>query len=85
MAFWNHRVVNDGNDTEEYYSICRVFYNEKGEIQGYSATDVSGDSVEDLREALQWMLECLDKPVLVEGEFEVIGFGDCEDPEYDGW
>jgi len=39
---------------------------------GYTQEPVSicGDSIEEIREYCQWILECLDKEILIEGEVE---------------
>jgi hypothetical protein len=68
--YWNHRVVrrvwHPGTDREETtYAIHEVFYGlSKKPIPTADPIDVSGESVEELRETLQRMLRALDKPVL---------------------
>lgn len=65
---WNHRVfkVKDGDD--DYFQIREVYYEADGSIYACSSDSVGvcGESIEGLRETLNWMLRCLDKPVLTE-------------------
>jgi len=73
MSYWNHRVVKrtygDGKVT---FGIHEVFYNKDDSIYAYTKdpVEVSCESIEALREYLQWMMDCLDKDVLVDGEVE---------------
>lgn len=65
---WNHRVVRFTAPDEifnPYLMICEVFY-EDGEIMGHTekGTSVGGYTVDELRQTLQLMLECLDKPII---------------------
>ena len=62
---WNHRVVKFSED-EDYFAICEMYYDEDGNPWAHTedGVRVSGNSVEELRETLQRMLDCLDKPVL---------------------
>lgn len=77
MSYWNHRVLQskDGHG-EEYYTIREVHYNDDGTIYAYSKDPrpAYGDTIEELRETLQWMLDCLDKPVLIEGEVKFVDY-----------
>jgi len=78
MGHWNHRVVKETPPNgEEWYSVREVFYNDDGTIYAYTTTPVgiAGESVEALREYCQWVLNSLDKPVLVDGE---VIFVDCD-------
>jgi len=75
MSTWNHRVVKTVyKDDYVYYGIREVFYNDDGSISGYteSAVNVMGEEIDDLRQTLEWMLSCLDKSVLVDGEVEFV-------------
>jgi len=82
MSHWNHRVVKAKySDGTEYYSVREVFYNDDGSIFGYTSepVDVSGESMEDLKEYIQWCLDCLDKPMLIDGEVEFVDKFDFDD------
>jgi len=62
---WNHRVMKHHDCGETWYGIHEVFYDEEGKVENctYDA-DITGESLEDLKRTLEWMLVCLDKPVL---------------------
>jgi len=71
MMTWNHRVVKKVYPSgEEEFSIREVFYNKKGEILVYSAEpiDLACETIEDLKEYIQWCLNACDTPVLIDGE-----------------
>ena len=75
MSHWNHRVVKevlDGGD--DWLTIREVFYNDDDTIYAYteSAVDISGESIGELREYLQWCLKSLDDPILIDGEVKFV-------------
>jgi len=74
MSHWNHRVIKRTTEREVLYGIHEVFYNDDGSIYAYTEETVRAqcESIEELREYLQWMLNCLDKEVLVDGEVEFV-------------
>jgi hypothetical protein len=77
MSHWNHRVVKQiGPDGSEWYSIREVFYNDDDTIYAYTQkpVDIGGDTIEDIREYLNWCLNCLDTPILIDGEVEFIDY-----------
>ena len=81
MSHWNHRVVKQVlDDGLDWYSVREVFYNEDGDICGYTQepVDISGESIESLRQYCQWVLGCLYKDILVDGEVE---FCDLDEDE----
>ena len=81
MSHWNHRVFKETlADGGDWYTVREVFYNEDGSIYAHTeeAADISGRSIKEIREYTQWVLDCLDKPILVVGEIE---FVDGEDNE----
>ena len=72
---WNHRVVKEVLDNgDEWFTVREVFYNDDGSIFAYTEepADVCGESIDEIREYLQWCLNCLDKPILEEGKVEFI-------------
>ena len=80
---WNHRVVKKtypSGDVE--YSVREVFYNADGSIFAYTESPVGivGESVESLREYCQWVLKCLDEPILVDGEVVFVDDYAAEQP-----
>lgn len=74
MSHWNHRVIKSTTNGEDWYSVREVFYNEDNTIYAYTEEpiDISGSSIDELKEYLQWCLNCLDKPILVDDEVKFI-------------
>lgn len=78
MAHWNNRVVRSkfpliggtGEEFEFEFGIREVFYNDHDEICGMTenSTAPHGETVEELKESLQRMLQACDKDVLIEEE-----------------
>ncbi|KAF0813549.1 hypothetical protein IGB42_01900 [Andreprevotia sp. IGB-42] len=63
---WNYRVVN----VEGELHLYDVYYNTAGEPVGRSAnpSHFYGDTVEQLKEQLEWFSAALEKPVLQDDE-----------------
>lgn len=81
---WNHRVVKEKIDAvdgekEDWYSIREVFYNDDGSIFGYTSEPItiSGHGIDELRQTCLWILACLNKDTLIDGE---VVFIDKDDP-----
>ena len=75
MSHWNHRVVKEVLENgDEWFTVREVFYNDDGSIYAYTedAVDIAGASIDELRNYLQWCLNCLDKPILIDGEVEFV-------------
>ena len=85
---WNHRVMRhrdkSGLDAPDYLQIHEVYYKD-GKIWGWTegAANVGGDSIEEMKQTLQWMEKCLEHPILdfdmepeTDSDFEV---SDLED------
>lgn len=72
MSHWNHRVMKRKLESGDFYGIHEVFYNEDGSIWSYTVDpiEVVGESIDELKQTLEWMLKCLDNPILVDGEFD---------------
>lgn len=63
---WNHRVLAHKEwDDSFYYQIHEVHY-EDGVPVSYTerGIPVGGDCLEDLNQVLDWMRDCLSKPIL---------------------
>jgi hypothetical protein len=75
MAHWNHRVIKRTIGDSESFGIHEVYYNDDGSVEGCTIDPVAVDcdTLDDLRETLERMLRCLDKPVLVDGEIKFSG------------
>lgn len=76
MGYWNHRVVKKYYPQDDYteFSVREVFYNDDGSINGYTENParVSGESMESLRQYLEWCLKSLDQPILIDGEVKFV-------------
>ena len=71
-AHWNHRVIEFVEpDGQPWFQIHEVYYGTDGLPQAYTddPIPVHGDSIEEMRETLERMRRCLDKPVLREKDF----------------
>jgi hypothetical protein len=58
---WNHPYLHE---PKELFEICEVSYDEHGIPEYLSDSLITEESIDDLRETLQRMLESLDKPVI---------------------
>lgn len=69
---WNHRVIRHVCDGEEFLSIREVYYNEAGvpDLCTEDAIGVWGESMEGLKQTLEWMQRALGQPVLEYTDFE---------------
>lgn len=72
-VYWSYRVMEriEGKGTpweETNLYIVEAHYHEDGSLLGWTnkGTIVSGETLEDLRHTLHWMLDSLEKPILVE-------------------
>jgi hypothetical protein len=63
---WNYRVVKTTDEVtkEEYLEIKEVYYDAVGTPMGYCDSDVSGESLQEIRSTLELMMSALDKPML---------------------
>jgi len=86
---WDHRVVRQTlPDGSYWYSVREVFYNDDGTIYAYTENpvNISGESIEDLREYIQWILHCTSEPMLIDGEVEFVDhYDDNEDFDLTGY
>ena len=65
---WNYRLI----ERDGLISIHEVYYNESGEPRAWTENPVApfGETVEDVRECLNMMIQALGKPVLKESHLE---------------
>lgn len=81
---WNHRVIKhkqhpSRTGTEYWYGIHEVYYDEDGNPSLYTERPVGvltedwgeGEEycMENLKETLNWMQDCLSQPILSEEDF----------------
>jgi len=72
---WNNRVMrrthsvdHDGKTIkEDCFEIHEVYYDDNDDIEGFTEDAIApcGETIEELRQELQRMLDCLDKPLLI--------------------
>jgi len=74
MSHWNHRVLKKAfEDTDEVqYGVYEVFYNDAGEIYAHTNTpiELACETMEGLREYIEWCLKSLDDPILEYGKIK---------------
>lgn len=75
MTHWNYRVIKKNMpDGSAWYSIHEAYYNANGSLRACTEnpTDVSGESVEELKQSLHRMLVCLDQEILIDGKMDFV-------------
>lgn len=67
---WTYQIVEDKK--QKCFTLCEVFYDEgKKKPWGYAETDIVGESVEDIKEILEMMIEDVKHyPVLKTTDFK---------------
>jgi len=68
MSKWNHRVIAIREERQDFFMIHEVHYDDDGNICSWTENpvSVSGDSLDEMRTTLHYMLRCLSKPILIE-------------------
>ena len=68
---WNYRITKEIrhhkylHEPETLFGIREVYYDENGDISGISEMpDIIAESVDELKNILDRMIECCDKPVI---------------------
>lgn len=76
MSYWNYRIMERESGGMKFYEINEVYYNDEDRIEGWTETGVGpfGHSLEELREVYYMLAEAFEKPVLIQGEIECVGF-----------
>jgi hypothetical protein len=66
VGYWTYRVIQK----EGAYAIYEVYYDDQGTVEAWTESPVAaiGETLEELRQDLEWQLEALDEPVLEESE-----------------
>jgi len=84
MGYWNHRAFREtASDGSHLFSIRETYYNKDGTLSAYTEEPIiMAESVENLREYLNWMLASLDKEVII---IEEAQFVDDDDDSSYGW
>ena len=68
---WNYRITKEIrhhkylHEPETLFGIREVYYDENGDVSGMSEMpDIIAESVDELKNILEKMTECCDKPVI---------------------
>lgn len=70
---WNHKVMRRySDDGDPYYTVHEFYFNNDGSILGYVEKEEApfGDTLEELKGTLQWMLDACDGLVIDQKELE---------------
>lgn len=69
---WNHRLLFHDHPEEPWLGMHEVFYDDDGNPDGCTAEPVAvtGETVDEVKEVLEWMLAACQKPVLEYEMFE---------------
>ena len=69
---WNYRVVRTEEEQYDSYQLYEVYYDDDGKIEGMTenAMQPYGESLEELQNDLEYMMEALKQPVLDMKELE---------------
>jgi len=58
-TYWNYRIVRNG----DYLGMCEVYYT-NGKPDGYCEATPGGDTIDELRQDLEYMCEALKLPIM---------------------
>ena len=74
---WDYRVIEDHGA----FTVHEVHYNDKGDIISISEEPMgpSGETLEELKDDMEFFLQALDRPVLRKGEIEFAKMDDSEE------
>ena len=69
---WNYRIVSEKAPEGEFLQLYEVYYDDDGKIKGMTENPMKpyGESVEELQNDLEYMMEDLKQPVLDMKELE---------------
>ena len=68
---WNHRVIRQVCDGEVYFGIYEVYYKDGvPDMCTEDAIGVCAESLDGLKQTLEWMQKALEQPVLKMSDFE---------------
>lgn len=82
--FWNHRVIEaEDVDGKKFYGIHEVYYDNDGNPMAYTedAVGIVWEEGDNPVQVLEWMANCLNKPVLKKSDFpnQPFDWGDDDD------
>jgi len=66
---WNLRLVKMESEfpDDEYIEIREVYYDQVGKPLGHCPATIGGENIAEIRQYIEWAIDCLDKPVLTFG------------------
>lgn len=69
---WNYRLIDMSHDNagEPWLALHEVFYEDDGSLMGYTPVSTGSESVEGMKQTLEWMLLATEKPVLRVTDFK---------------
>ena len=76
---WNHRIVRRtdarGTESGEWLTLCEVYYNKDGSPAAHTqdAVGVCGETIDEIKQSLEWMRRALEQPILQEDK-DFVGF-----------
>lgn len=67
---WNLRLVKMESEfpDDEYIEIREVYYDQVGKPLGHCSATIGGENIAEIRQYIEWAIDCLDKPVLTFGD-----------------
>ena len=71
MSHWNFRLVDmtEENGNEPYIELREVHYNDEGIPMGHTSACMGADTLDGIKEVMQWHTLALGKPILYESDF----------------
>ena len=63
---WNYRVLKSKDGDDDWFQLHEIYYDKENTVNGWvkAGATVHGNSIDDLRDTLNKMLEALDKEEL---------------------
>lgn len=79
MSTWNFRLIDlsDENGGDPWLELVEVHYNDKRVPVGYSTPCIGSETVEGMRQVMDWHRLALGKPVMKKSDF----IGEFEDDD----
>ncbi len=71
MSYWTLQIIYHDKEKYPWYGVHEIFYNDDGSIYAYTedAMDVTGETVEELKEYAQMIVNDINKaPILIQSE-----------------
>ena len=70
MSTWNFRLIDLSDENgDPWLELIEVYHNDKGVPVGYSTPCMGSDTVEGMRQVMDWHRLALGKPVMKKADF----------------